>query len=78
MTDRAMVHRIAHHLRHEPFLSTRTPEEIIDGVRLIVEDDLRQVKAGAEYENRDLVIACLEACIQHLGDASLAEYASRK
>lgn len=68
-------------IKNDAFLNQYSLEDIIDGVRELVENDL---KAYIEYEehmgmepNR-LVVACLEASINNLGDASVNWYASTK
>ena len=54
-------------------------EAVIETLRDIVEEDLSAyVEACTAQYKRDEVVACLEACINHLQDASTAYYASLK
>ena len=61
-------------------LSGFSIEDYIDAIRESVEDDLKSYLDGAEdgEQPHPLVVSCLEACINHLGDASMAYYASLK
>lgn len=55
-------------------------EDIINAARILATEDLEQYKKGSPSGEppNDLVIACIEGCVQHLQDASFAMYASYK
>lgn len=54
-------------------------EDVITAARLLAEEDRDgYVKGQGEHAPNDLVVHCIEACIQHLSDASMAIYASYK
>lgn len=54
-------------------------EAVIETLKDIVESDLSAyVEACTTQYKRDEVVACLEACINHLQDAATAYYASLK
>lgn len=51
-------------------------EDVITAARLLAEAD-RDGYAKSKTPN-ELVLGCIEACVQHLADASMAIYASYK
>lgn len=56
-------------------------EDLIGAIREYVEDDLNGYVSHADVDGEPphpAVVAALEACINHLGDASMAYYASLK
>lgn len=55
-------------------------EDFICAIREFVEEDLSNYAMGTSTTEppHPVVISCLEACVNHLGDARMAYYASLK
>jgi len=57
-------------------------EDLIDATRILVERDraayVRTLRERGLDEAKDLILHCLDACIEHLSNASMAWYASTK
>jgi hypothetical protein len=67
-------------LKEDPKFHKFSVEDFICAIREFVEEDLRKYALGETTDEppHPLVIDCLEACINHLGDALMAYYASFK
>jgi hypothetical protein len=76
-TDNPKVKALMEHLQTHPVFADVSMETLIDTVRELVEADLRAYVLDDNGSNLD-VVACLEGCINHLGDAKMAYYASLK
>lgn len=66
--------------KSDPKFAKFSIEDLICAVRELVEEDLRKYAMGETSTEppHPLVIQCLEGCINHLGDARMAYYASLK
>jgi len=83
MSDRKLepeIEELLEVIKGDPKFNKYSIEDFICAIREFVEEDLRKYALGETTDEppHPLVIDCLEACINHLGDARMAYYASLK
>jgi hypothetical protein len=80
-TEEAYGKRLLKLLMADEKLREFSVEDYISAIREYVEEDLRRYVMPDKPRSEPphpLVVQCLEACINHLSDASMAYYASLK
>lgn len=77
--DHALAEAIKDAAKADPRFEGKGIDDLIGGIRALVENDLAHYEAGNHSEPpHPLVIQCLHACIDQLSAAKTAYYASLK